>query len=248
MLLELYSSQSIMETELRRKILAWYSRFDLMSGLMSGNETVLGREWFVVTEQYYRQQSLSYPMSIDYKIEAAIAKHRLTATDLALLFAQLARGIVTMEDFLRESDKFSENIRNWKQNLDPVFQDRSYLVYDFEGKQRDVDDIVDPYKPGGIYKGALFAFNFMLIDWLAMSLMHRHRLALLLKQPQAPELQEMALEICRLFETIEFWSESPPGSALRAQAGLGLAILFLPKDERHIMWCRRKLAKIESMG
>lgn len=34
MLLELYSPRSIMETELRRKILAWYTRFDLTGGLM----------------------------------------------------------------------------------------------------------------------------------------------------------------------------------------------------------------------
>ena len=46
---------------------------------MSGYQTVLSREWFVATESYYRQQSLSYPNSIDYKIEATIAKHRLLA-------------------------------------------------------------------------------------------------------------------------------------------------------------------------
>ena len=49
---------------MRRKILAWYSRFDVMGGLMSGYQTVLGREWFVASEKYYRQESLSYPNSI----------------------------------------------------------------------------------------------------------------------------------------------------------------------------------------
>ena len=248
MLLELYSSHSIMETEVRRKILAWYSRFDLMGGLMSGNETVLGREWFAATEEYYRQQSLSYPMSIDYKIEAALAKHRLLATDLALLFAQLPRGVITTEEFERESDKFSEQIRTWKENLDPVFRDKSYFVDNFEGRERDPEDIVDPYEPGGIYRGALFTFNFMILEWHAINLMHRYKRALLLQRQPPADLTEVALNICRQFEVIEYWSKSPPGSVLRAQAGLGLAILFLPKDERHVMWCRRKLAKIESLG
>ncbi len=248
MLLELYSSHSIMETEVRRKILAWYSRFDLMGGLASGYQTVLGREWFVATEDYYRQQSLSYPNSIDYKIEATIAKHRLLAVDLALLFAQLPRGAITIENFERESDKFAQQIRTWKENLDPIFRDSSYLVESFQGKDRDPEDIVDPYLPGGLYKGALFTFNFMLIDWHAVNLMHGYKTALMLKRPLPPELLEIALNICRLFEAIEYWPDSPPGSMLKAQGSLGLALLVLPKDQKHIMWCRRKLAKVESLG
>lgn len=248
MLLELYSSHSIMETEVRRKILAWYSRFDVMGGLMSGYQTVLGREWFVATEDYYRQQSLSYPNSIDYKIEATIAKHRLLAVDLALLFAQLPRGAISVEQFESESNKFSEQIRTWKENLDPIFRDPNYLVESFEGKERPVGDIVDPYLPGGLYKGALFTFNFMLIDWHAIDLMHGYKTALMLKRPLPLELSQIALNICRLFEAIEYWPDSPPGSMLKAQGSLGLAILVLPKDEKHIMWCRRKLAKVESLG
>ncbi|CAF9932952.1 hypothetical protein IMSHALPRED_009020 [Imshaugia aleurites] len=248
MLLELYSSHSIMETEVRRKILAWYSRFDVMGGLMSGYQTVLGREWFVATEDYYRQQSLSYPNSIDYKIEAVIAKHRLLAVDMALLFAQLPRGAITIENFERESDKFAEQIRTWKENLDPIFQDPSYLVDSFEGKERAPEDIVDPYLPGGLYKGAMFTFNFMLIDWHAIKLIHGYKTASMLKRPLPLELSNVALDICRLFEAIEYWSDSPPGSMLKAQGSLGLALLVLPKDEKHIMWCRRKLAKVESSG
>lgn len=215
---------------------------------MSGYQTVLGRDWFVATENYYRQQSLSYPNSIDYKIEATIAKHRLLAVDLALLFAQLPRGAITVENFERESDKFAGQISTWKEKLDPVFRDPSYLVQSFEGRKRAPEDIVDPYLPGGLYRGALFTFNFMLIDWHAINLMHGYKTASMLKRPLPLELSKIALDICRLFEAIEYWPDSPPGSLLKAQGSLGLAILVLPKDEKHIMWCRRKLAKVESLG
>ena len=248
MLLELYSSHSIMETEVRRKILAWYSRFDVMGGLMSGYQTVLGREWFIATEEYYYQQSLSYPNSVDYKIETTIAKHRLLAFDLALLFAQLPQGAITMENFSRECDRIAGQIGTWEKKLDPIFRDPSYLVENFEGKEPGPEDIVDPYMRGGLYKGALFTFNFMLIDWHAINLMHGYKTALMLKRPLPSDLQRIALEICRLFEAIEYWPDSPPGSMLKAQGSLGLAILVLPKDEKHIMWCRRKLAKVESLG
>lgn len=215
---------------------------------MSGYQTVLGREWFVASEEYYRQQSLSYPNSIDYKIEAKIARHRLLAVDLALLFAQLPRGAISIEHFEREGEKIAEQIRSWKDGLDPIFRDPSYHVESFEGKQRDPEDIVDPYLPGGLYKGALFTFNFMLIDWHAINLMHGYKTALMLKRPLPVELSKIALGICRLFEAIEYWPDSPPGSMLEAQGSLALAMLVLPKDEKHIMWCRRKLAKIESLG
>ena len=215
---------------------------------MSGYQTVLGREWFVASEEYYRQQSLSYPNSIDYKIEAKIARHRLLAVDLALLFAQLPRGAISIEYFEREGEKIAEQIRSWKDGLDPIFRDPSYHVESFEGKQRDPEDIVDPYLPGGLYKGALFTFNFMLIDWHAINLMHGYKTALMLKRPLPVELSKIALGICRLFEAIEYWPDSPPGSMLEAQGSLALAMLVLPKDEKHIMWCRRKLAKIESLG
>lgn len=248
MLLELHSSHSIMETELRRKILAWYLRFDVMGRLMASHSAVLGREWFLKTESYYSQQSLSYPMSIDYKIEATIASHRLLAGDLALLYAQLPRGDITTEEFAQESDRYSEQIQKWRESLDPVFRDDNYLVKSFGGRKPDPEDIVDPYLPGGLYQGALFSFNFMVIDWHAINLMHKHKTAVLLRRQPPPEVRELALQICRLFEAIEYWPESPPGAIAKAQGSLGLAIVFLPRDEKHIMWCRRKLAKVESCG
>ena len=99
MLLELYDVASIMNIEVRRKILAWYSRFDLFAGLMSGYETVLGKEWFRTNESYYQLQSRENPSSVNYKIEAAIASYRVLAMDMALLFAKLPRGEITVEYF-----------------------------------------------------------------------------------------------------------------------------------------------------
>ena len=233
---------------MRRKTLAWYLRFDVMGGLIAGYSAVLGREWFLATSNYYRQQSLSYPMSIDYKIEAVIASHRLLAGDLALLYAQLPQGDIAVEDFIRECDRYSEQLDTWRENLDPIFRDDTYLVKSFPVELTDPQDIVVPSLPGGLYKGALFSFNFMLMDWHSLNLMHKYKTALLLRRSPPPEIQDLALAICRLFEAIEYWPESPPGAVLKAQGSLGLAIVFLPRDERHIMWCRRKLAKVEIMG
>src|SRR5204863_10512 len=57
------------------------------------------------------------------------------------------------------------------------------------------------------------------------------------------------LQTCQLFEVIECYPEAPPGAALTAaHTSLAVASLFLPKDDRHITWARRKFARIEQLG
>lgn len=249
MLVELYSPNTIMISEVRRKILNWYSRFDLFAGLMSGYETVLGREWFYACQQHHRQQLQACPDNIDNKIENAIADNRLTALDMSTLFAKTARGAISIEEFTEKNQGIAERITAWRHNLDPGLTDPTYAVSSFAGaRERDPTDIVDPYRPGGLLQGPLWSMNFLLIDWCAVSLMHKQQTAFILKQQLPAELYTLALEQLRLFEAIEYWPGSPSGAVLAAQASLGMASLFLPKDERHIMWCRRKLATIESMG
>ena len=248
MLTELYSTQNVMETEVRRKILAWYIRFDVMGGFLSGYETLLSRDWFLAKEAYYVQQSLTYPLSVDYKIEAMIAKHRILATDLTMLLAQLPRGDISADEFTRESDGITEKIKSWKIGLDPVFEDEIYQVRYPEGQKPDPDDIVNPYMPGGLYKGPLFSFNLMLIDWHAINIIHQYKAASLLNRKPSPEVGKIALEICRICEAIEYWPESPPGAFLNTNGSLALAAMFLPRDQKHITWCRRKFAKVESLG
>ena len=249
MLTELHTVESIMESEVRRKILAWYSRFDLFLGFMSGYRTVLDREWFATNEQYYVEQARQRPHDIQAQMDAGVASHRILAMDMALLFAKLPCGAITFADFSKENVVLEQRIRDWKQSLEPLLSDDRYLVTSFEHPRGyDRDDIVDPYRPGGLFQGPLWGMNLLMMDWLGTNILHGYQTALAMKQPVRPELVDMALEVCRLFETIEYWPKSTPGAILSAQAGLGIAALFLPKDERHNMWIRRKLAVIESNG
>lgn len=249
MLSEIYSAESIMETEVRRKMLSWYARFDLFAGLMSGYETVLGREWFLANEQYYLRQTELYPEDTDRRIELAIASHRLMAMDMALLFAKLPRGDISVQDFATENELLASRIASWKEGLDPLLADTRFLVTSIRGvSAQDVEDIANPYKPGTLYSGPLWSLNFLLLDGTALMLMRKYQTSLILQQPAPPDLRSLASDMCRIFEAIELWPGSYPGSLVAAQATLGIATLFLPKDERHTMWCRQKLAAIERKG
>ncbi|KAI9839307.1 MAG: hypothetical protein M1819_003302 [Sarea resinae] len=248
-LTELYTPQTIVQSENHLRVIGWYARFDLFAGLMSGYETVLGREWFAAVHGHYSQQSRRYPENINLKIEERIANSRLMAVDMAHLFARKARGVISDDDFLRENEIWTQRFHHWYETLDPALIDPAYAVTDFSGaRELDPDDIVNPYVPGILFRGHLWTMNLVLLDYYAVDVMHKYQTALVLKRPPPPELEPLSFKVCQLFEAIEFWPEAPPGVLLATQASLGIATLFLPKDQRHTLWCRRKLATIELMG
>lgn len=148
-----------------RLILGWYMRFDVFAGLMAGFETVLSREWFSYANDFFQQQVTKEPESLNWRIELAIAQHRLVATDMSLLFAKKGRGEISHDNFILENEVIGRRIAEWKSNMDPALQDGRYLVTDFSGARPvDPDDIVDPYIPGTIYSGPLWAMNVAIID------------------------------------------------------------------------------------
>ena len=248
-LTELYTPTSIMADPMARIILGWYMRFDVFAGLMGGFETVLSREWFSYAQEFFQHQVTNEPDVLDWKIESAIAQHRLVATDMSLLFARKGKDELSDEQFLVENAIIARRIEEWRSKMDPALQDPRYLVTDFSGaRPLDPEDIVNPYIPGVIYSGPLWVMNIAIIDWYAIDMMHKYQTALTMQTHPSADLGMKAYASCQLFEAVEFWPQSPPGTVIACQASLGIACLFLPRDETHSMWARRKLATIESNG
>lgn len=238
-----------MAEPMTRVILGWYMRFDVFAGLMGGFETVLSRQWFSYSYEFFQHQAATELENLDWKIETAIAQYRLLATDMSLLFAKMGKGAVSHERFLVENDMIRKRIEEWQTKMDPALQDSRYLVTDFPNRRPfESDDIVDPYLPGILYSGPLWVMNGATLDWISIDLMHRYQTALTTQTQPSAELGIMAYRTCQLFEACEYYPGSPPGTVLALQASLGIASLFLPKDEKHSMWARRKLATIESHG
>jgi hypothetical protein len=238
-----------MENGMSRVILGWYMRFDAFASLMGGFEMVLDRKWLSYSEGFFRQQTLREPTSLSWKIELAFAQLRLIAMDMSTVFAKNRKGEITHDQFLKENDAVGERIAAWKTQMDPALQDTRYLVNDFpDAPGLGSDDIVNPYTPGIIYKGPLWVMNVGAIDWHAISVMHQYQTSLTMQTQPSSELVLMAYASCQLYESVELWPGSPPGTILALQASLGIACLFLPRDQKHSMWARRKLARIEAHG
>ena len=133
--------------------------------------------------------------------------------------------------------------------MDPVFDDTRYMVTDFPSTQNvDPDDIVNPYTPGVIYSGPMWPLNLGMVDWNSLKAMHHYQTSLAFKTAPCGEVLQAAYASCQIVEAVELWPGSPPAALLSLQASLGVAMLCLPRDPKHAMWCRRKLAKIEADG
>ena len=248
MLKELYTVETIMQTELSRQTLSWYSRFDLMVGLISGGEAVAPREWYAHCEEFYEAQIDPDELDLDNNFYAFNACNRLIALDLAALFSKLARGQISPQEFSVENDKLGQRHKRLQERIQEL-NDGYYTVEDFPDKKPLTPaDIVDPYVPGGLFRDALFPLNFSWVDWYGLDMMRRYQTAIILRQEIPSDLVSSALELCRIYEAMERWPQSPKAGVLGSIAGLGLAIVFLPKDQRHTMWCRTKLAEIERQG
>lgn len=250
-LTELYTPQTIMQSETHRKIISWYVRFDLFAGLMSGSQTVLGREWFAAQYDYYTRQAKNKPNDRGSKFEEHFATSRLLATDVALLFAGKVTGSVSDQDFGEGIAKLTTGFADFRNALDTVYHSESATFVQSFPKP------IPPFPkeswnaledPRFLYADGMFTMNFVMIDFWAIHLMFQYQCAVAQRQAPPPELYELACKVCKMIDALESSDQSPPGALLGAQASLGIASLFLPKDEMHKDWCRRKFALVEQKG
>ncbi|KAF2746351.1 hypothetical protein M011DRAFT_93243 [Sporormia fimetaria CBS 119925] len=247
-LTRLYTPESITKTELLRKVLLWYSRFDLFVGFQSGGESVLSREWYVTIHNWYAKKAKESPENLDLKYEERFANSRLVAKDSNELFAKKAKGVITDESFMEELPKLTERMKDLEDSIDPALLDPSYFVKDLPGEPDPADDIVNPYEAGVIWGGSRWTSNYLLMDTYGILFMFHLQVSMALRRPPPPDLTKKALRVAQVFEAICKYPKSPPGAILEAQATLAIATLFLPKDPRTVQWCRRTFARIESSG
>ncbi|TKA80129.1 hypothetical protein B0A55_03319 [Friedmanniomyces simplex] len=248
-LTDLFTPQTIMQDETRRRIISWYIRFDLFAASMAGTETNLGREWFAACADFYTLQARERPQDLGAKFEEFFSTSRLLATDSTMLFAAKKRNTLSNERFAKDVDIISGQITRFGQLIETVFDDpANFVTVSPQAPAPSDDDITDFRDEHFLYGGDYFTMNFILIDFWAIDLMFRNQLATALNSQTLAPLADIALKKCKMFEAVEHYDQGPPGAILGCQASLGIASLFLPKDKKHTDWCRRKFALIEQKG
>ncbi|KAI0432553.1 hypothetical protein F5Y09DRAFT_329611 [Xylaria sp. FL1042] len=248
-LTQLFTPGSIAQSRISA-LLTWYIRFDVFVAMMGGFETALPREWFVSAVQGSEEKTENNPDELSWRIEVQATTLRLISMDMSLLYAKSARGEISAEAFVEEYDLISERLSQWKDGIDPAVTDANYLVTDFYYQQPLTDaDIVNPYKPGSLYKPPLFSTTILLMEWHSLIIMHKSRQEeYALQQEPSNELRELALSACEMFETLHRWPGTPTGALITVQACLAIACLFIPREQKYYMWMRRRYASLEATG
>ncbi|KAF9893872.1 hypothetical protein FE257_010042 [Aspergillus nanangensis] len=245
---ELLTPESITMNELHSHIFLWYARFDVVAGILAGNEAVLSREWYIAREQFDEQQAAAYPDDAEKQLALAASINRRFGLEMASLYAKLSRGMIPIEQFMVQNDLLGQTIERIRIILER-FTDSEYTVWDYPNRQPLTDDdVVDPYVPGLLHTGPLWDVNIIWIDYLSTKQMYKYQCMLSLKQSSFEELGELSMRQCQLIESIVRWPEKENGWMYAFKNSVGMVALFGPKDEKHVMWSRRKFALLEQNG
>ncbi|KAJ5176032.1 uncharacterized protein N7482_001909 [Penicillium canariense] len=245
---ELLTPESSNLIELHTNIFLWYARFDVVAGILAGTEAILGRDWYMAKEQHDAHQAALYPDDPSKQLALVASINRRFGLDMASLYAKLSRGMIPVDQFALQNEQLGQTLKR-ANNILKQFDDSEDTVHSYANQQPLTDDdIVDPYVPGCIHQGPLWDANYARIDLLSTELMFKYQTMLSLKQPLLPDLQRLALEQCQLIETISRWPGRSNGFCIGFKNSLGLSSMFLPRDMKHQMWSRRKLALMEQNG
>ncbi|KAI1386348.1 fungal-specific transcription factor domain-containing protein [Hypoxylon trugodes] len=248
-LTRLFTPHTILASPTSRILLTWYIRFDVFVGMMGGFETNLPRQWFSTVVRFCKEQVEQDPQNLGMKTELHASALRLISRDMSILYAKGGRGELSGEEFAAEHSQITTRLYEWRSKLDPALTDPNFLVTDFKHKvPLTEDDIIDPYKPGYLYENPLFTTTELMAEWHSILVMHKSQEAFALQQKPSDELRGLAFAICEIFEAVELWPSAPSGALVPIQACLAIAALFLPRDQAHHMWLRRKYAMLESLG
>ncbi|EKV09702.1 hypothetical protein PDIG_29390 [Penicillium digitatum PHI26] len=246
--LELITPESANVNELHTNIFLWYSRFDVVVGILAGTETVLGRHWYLAKEHYDAEQAAIYPDDPSKQLALVASINRRFGLDMASLYAKLSRGMISMEQFAIQNEHLGQWLEQAKTIL-RTFDDYEYKVQYYPQKQPlTEDDVVDPYVPGILHRGPLWDINYAWIDILATETMYKFQTMQVLQQPLLQNLQDLAKEQCRLIETMIRWPHKENGYCINFKNSLGMLGMFLPREHKYQMWARRTLALLEQHG
>ncbi|KAL4797097.1 hypothetical protein BDV19DRAFT_359701 [Aspergillus venezuelensis] len=244
---ELLTPESASSDIDHRHLFEWYARFDVVAGIVSGNELVLGREWYITREEYDAQEATKYPDDIQKQLSLTASINRRFGLEMASLYAKLSNGMIEFGEFIVENEKLGESLERVSNILRGYAKE--WVVEDYPNrKPLTEDDFVDPYVPGGLHYGPYWDVNFSWIDYWSSMAMWKYQFMMATQQGAMEELLAFALEQARLIESMERWPDKEKSYVFGFKNSIGMAAMFFPREDRYLNWSRRVFADIESNG
>jgi hypothetical protein len=247
---ELYTPDSMMRHGTLRNILKWYIHFDVYVAIISGLPAIISRDWFEAQHKAYVQQTKDEPNNIAFKYEERFSLIRLLGYDVTSLFSAKTQGTMSEVDFERKSSKIRQEIEKFEEDIPPVLTNSSKRVMALSSESLPgKEEMLEPYEPGLLYGDDNFPTNQLMLSFWGLRNMFATRMSALTGVPRSEDsAKDLAYRIARVIDAVDHWTHSPSGALLGLRASLGMAVLFLPPNEKEKWWCRRKLAEVECLG
>ncbi|KAI0159714.1 fungal-specific transcription factor domain-containing protein [Xylariaceae sp. FL1272] len=245
----LFTPETITQSPVSRSLLTWYIRFDITIAMMANFAPDLRREYMAAAVSCSQKMIEQKPDDIHWRIEREATALRLISADMAVLFAKAARGDISGKEFAFEHSQISAQLSSWKSSIDPSITDSKYLITEFpDSGPLAEDNDINPFPPDPVYTGPILGTTILMQEWHSIVLMHKSQEGRTLQQEPSEELKHIALNICAVFEALRSLPSVPSGALIAAHAPLAMASIFVPRDEKHHMWIRRRFAELEIGG
>lgn len=92
---EILTPDSSNSVELHTDIFLWYTRLDILVGLIRGTEVSLSREWYVGKEKYDARQAALDPDDLAKQLASVVSMNRRFGMEMVSLYAEMTRGVIS---------------------------------------------------------------------------------------------------------------------------------------------------------
>jgi len=216
---------------------------------MAGSGNTLGREWHVAAVDFHTRQIQENPNDLGAIFEERFAQLRLVAYDISAVFGGKAKGILSDGDFMLGLNDLKRQFQETGEVIEHAFEGRRVYVKNFPNAPTDRQNaIVDATDPNFLLAGELWPWNMVRMDFWALSVMFKSQLLKMDPTVNVQEVVGMALLTGKMYETLQSASHNPKAVVLGFQGIIGVAAAAMPRDEKHVMWARRKYAEAETYG
>lgn len=193
---------------------------------------------------FYQEKCLEEPAEVLWKVYERTSAFRLILHSMASFFA-LRPNAPPRSDALRQYDDLTRRLIEWRQNWDASLTDSRYGV--ILSSPAGEADFAKSSEPGVLFDNPIFSSSICTAEWHSMMMVHlSHHPENLPGDPQ--EMRKHAYGACQVIGAVSQWDRAPPGALSMLHSILLVALKFLPQDEQHRFWVRRKLALIEATG
>lgn len=254
LLTSLWTPETMAQCEENRTIYNWFLHFDVIASMMAGHNTALSSEWSDANLKAVTQIHRNDPDNVGAKVYLAMCSFQDIAVEASIMSAQRSANQITLEEFVQESQATLQRCQDWWDSLDDsvLYAAESLPPRRYINSDDTDDEEICPINPAPLYTDDRWGVNFLLCDYHGLLILLNHQLALTnnpdhqVSLADTKTLADNALRICEVIAAMEAYPDTPAGSILAAQAPLGLAALWIPREYRG--WMQRQLANCEQMG